>query len=314
MHWAWNRKGGSPSAKIILMCLADFANQDAECFPSIAHLAEKTEQSPNTVRRRLQELEDDGLIERRAQYRPNGSQTVDLIRLKMGQEEPTKVSAGEFRPPTKLRGGPLPNLEGDPPAVERAPLPTVVPPEPPYEPPLEPTPLAPHGGMGVGSSHETQFDAFRDGWGEHGAGASWPKALSAWSQLSAADRAEALLCLPRYLDDCRAKSRKVCHPATYLTERRWEGFRASPAATDAAPRPEPDAVTKAVAWARSPACRDDGPFIAEGTTEWDAWRSAFRHAGYAFPSGTRTLVDVDGEWEHRIGRHFPMASPPPLPG
>lgn len=314
MNWAWGRQCGSPSAKLILMCLADFANQDGECFPSNALLAEKTEQSPNTVRRRLQELEDQGLIERQPQHRPNGSQTVDIIRLNMGQEARPEHGPRQEAPPPKLEGGPLPNWEGAPATSERPPLPTVGGPEPPYEPSSEPTPLTPHGGMGVGSADQgTMFDAFRAGWGVEASGASWPKAHAAWSRLGQDDRASALMGLPRYLDDCRSKTRKVCHPVTYLNERRWEGFSVVPKAVQQATRIEPDDVAKAVEWARSGARRDAWVFVEAGSEAWAAWMRAFRHAGYTPPGAGHVMApDGVGGFARRCGCSFPMAFPPPI--
>jgi len=161
---------------------------------------------------------------------------------------------------------------------------------------------------------DSQFEAFRAGYGVAGNGASWPKARSEWARLSSVDRAEALLRLPRYLDHCQAQSRKVCHPTTYLSERRWEGFSVAPSSGLAPVAADLTEAQRAVAWARSTASRDGWVFVEEGSPGWAAWRDAFRHAGYAFPGAAMTLApDGSGGWARRRGRSFPMATPPPAP-
>lgn len=313
LHWAWKQKTGSPSALVILVRLADFANQDAEAYPSIDLLAEHTEQSPQTVRRRLRELEELGLIERLPQFRNNGSRSVDLYRLCMDDDLPQRQTSPKGGP-SKLEGHPLPDCEGGPSTVGRGALPTVVPPEPPYEPSYEIPPLSPPEGDGVGDAVDdgTQFEAFREAYEPATEPAcSWSSARREWSRLKQAERAEALLRLPRYLDDCRTKGRKVCFPATYLREQRWAGFAVT--ATVASPPLAPvlDETQRAVAWARSSACRDAWVFIESGTDEWAAWGAAFRHAGYAAPGAAWAMApDGAGGWTRRFGRSFPMPRPP----
>jgi hypothetical protein len=51
-----------PSAKAVLISLADQANDEGYCWPSLNTIAIRTCLSERTVRRALRELEDDGLI------------------------------------------------------------------------------------------------------------------------------------------------------------------------------------------------------------------------------------------------------------
>jgi hypothetical protein len=62
MSWAKKQKAGSPSAKTVLMLLADAASSQGQCWPSQATLAEESEQSIDSVQRRLRDLERRGLI------------------------------------------------------------------------------------------------------------------------------------------------------------------------------------------------------------------------------------------------------------
>lgn len=61
-NWAVKQLAGSPGAKIVLLLLADRADERNSCWPSQERLAEESEQSVATVRRRLRDLESLGLI------------------------------------------------------------------------------------------------------------------------------------------------------------------------------------------------------------------------------------------------------------
>lgn len=60
--WAMEQTTGSPSAKLILVKLADNANEDGYCWPSVALIMRHTELSERAVRGHLKGLADAGLI------------------------------------------------------------------------------------------------------------------------------------------------------------------------------------------------------------------------------------------------------------
>ena len=70
--WAVNQKAGGPSAKCVLLCLANYANEDGESWPSQQTIANQTEQSVDTVQRRLNDLEELGLVSRQEREGQNG--------------------------------------------------------------------------------------------------------------------------------------------------------------------------------------------------------------------------------------------------
>lgn len=79
--WAWQQAVGR-HAHHVLLCLVEHADKDTgQCFPSVKMMADETGWSQATVQRALVELEQVGVIEREPRYRPNGSQTSDLITL-----------------------------------------------------------------------------------------------------------------------------------------------------------------------------------------------------------------------------------------
>jgi hypothetical protein len=64
-RWAWLVTGVGPSAKAVLIALADHADERGHCWPSIDLLARKTELNRTTVIRSLQRLEEREVIRRR---------------------------------------------------------------------------------------------------------------------------------------------------------------------------------------------------------------------------------------------------------
>ncbi len=79
-------QGITPSEKLLLIALANYANPKMICFPSHSTLAEDTCLNERTIRRLLVALESRGLITRKAQFRSNKSRTSDLITLYFGTD------------------------------------------------------------------------------------------------------------------------------------------------------------------------------------------------------------------------------------
>ncbi len=83
LTWAFEQDL-KPTPKIILLALADYANDHGECWPGINSLCEKSGITRSTLKRNLQILEDDGVIVRRERKRNNGSQTSNRYFLNLG--------------------------------------------------------------------------------------------------------------------------------------------------------------------------------------------------------------------------------------
>lgn len=89
--WAMTVK---PSArKLVLLALANYADEAGTCYPGQTRLAEMTGQSVRSVRDHLVALEDAEIIEREERRRDDGSRTSDRYRLNLPVVDPT----GNFR-------------------------------------------------------------------------------------------------------------------------------------------------------------------------------------------------------------------------
>jgi len=84
-NWAWDQEGLSSGALLVLLALADHANDEGEnAYPSSKSLARKCHLTPSTVWRHLQEIENRGLMIRSARFRDTDNrQTSNLYQLQL---------------------------------------------------------------------------------------------------------------------------------------------------------------------------------------------------------------------------------------
>lgn len=113
-------QGVSPSEKLLLLALANYADADGECWPSQTTLTFDTGLSERTIRTALASLEASGLLSRQRRNRPNGSRTSDLITLTLPEtiaarpDQPTGKSRQAYRqmsPDLPANVAPLTTLE-----------------------------------------------------------------------------------------------------------------------------------------------------------------------------------------------------------
>jgi hypothetical protein len=78
--WAITQRTGSPGAKSILWSIANYANENGVCWPSQSLIAQESEQSADTVQRKLPVLVELGLV-RRVPLRFQGRKSVDFFVL-----------------------------------------------------------------------------------------------------------------------------------------------------------------------------------------------------------------------------------------
>lgn len=94
---------GNPTAKALLVAIAEFADEEGRCWASQETLAEMADVEERTVREQLAYLEDDKkLIRREERRRPDGTRTTDMIYL---LAPPERLKPPRARQPENLAGG-----------------------------------------------------------------------------------------------------------------------------------------------------------------------------------------------------------------
>lgn len=74
-------RGVSPSEKLLLLALANYADERMQCWPSQRRLAEDTCLTDRTVRALLAKLEREGTISRTERTREDNSRSTDIVTL-----------------------------------------------------------------------------------------------------------------------------------------------------------------------------------------------------------------------------------------
>jgi DNA-binding transcriptional ArsR family regulator len=80
MAWAWRQQLSGPE-KLVLMALADHADEDGICWPGNAHLARKCNLSQRSVQRHVKNLIDNGYMTAHRRFRDTGGQTSNRYAL-----------------------------------------------------------------------------------------------------------------------------------------------------------------------------------------------------------------------------------------
>jgi DNA-binding transcriptional regulator YhcF (GntR family) len=80
-----------PTAKLIYIAIADFANDDGECFPSKSKLAEKASVSMSTMKYYLRAFEILGIVKSEQLYRNNGSKSSLFYKIDHGSKNLEKL-------------------------------------------------------------------------------------------------------------------------------------------------------------------------------------------------------------------------------
>ena len=145
LDWATESDIRSPTTKFVLHLLANKADEDFSCYPSIHTLMTESGAGRNTVMRALKELEATGFITRRPQFHDSGAQRSTRYYLNHPQAPhlAARPALGPPRPdvgpPAQTGRGPVSQGDGGPShsgtlrgVPNRDPL------NPPLEPPTEP--------------------------------------------------------------------------------------------------------------------------------------------------------------------------------
>jgi len=107
MNWAWHQDL-KPVPKLVLMALADAADDQGICWPSVATIATKVGISTRTVRRVMQALIGCELLSAEQRYRSDGSCSSNRYRLSLegGDKLSPAPDRGDTTPSHTCQGPP----------------------------------------------------------------------------------------------------------------------------------------------------------------------------------------------------------------
>lgn len=106
--WALRQRCGSPSRKVVLITLANYADESDSCYPSVERLAEETEISVRTVQAAINELIEMGLVDRISRDQQTNRYQLNLS-VTATQGPPTTPPAQTARPIQTAQKVPEPN-------------------------------------------------------------------------------------------------------------------------------------------------------------------------------------------------------------
>lgn len=212
MEWAWSQDTASSGERLVLLCMADHAGTDGECWPSSGSLGERCALSGASVRRHIDALEERGLIEKvERRRRGDGTLGTWLYRLAIHR---APAPTGQERPVVTDERTTAQGCAVD----QRAPVRALEPSS--LEPSLEPSPLVLEGVEAVVAP-----DGFEAFWQMYPRKVGKANAEKVWKRLTKAEHAAVMATLPehvRYWQATKTGPTFIAHPATWLHGRRWE--------------------------------------------------------------------------------------------
>lgn len=90
MNWAWEQRTGNPGLKMVLLKLADNADDIGFSYPSVAYIADLCEVSERTAQRHIRTLQEKQLLTIEKRVRSDGSTTSNGYTLSLHMEAPAR--------------------------------------------------------------------------------------------------------------------------------------------------------------------------------------------------------------------------------
>ncbi|HDL7838241.1 TPA: helix-turn-helix domain-containing protein [Yersinia enterocolitica] len=134
MAKAMSIKVGNPLRKLVLIKLADNANDQGECWPSVPYIAEQCEISERSVQNHIQQLVKNGLVRIEERKSENGLNRSNVYHLRLNSAGANAAPYGESPAPSGVNGAPVSGANAAPRTSHS------------FEPVIDPnTPLTPQG-------------------------------------------------------------------------------------------------------------------------------------------------------------------------
>lgn len=99
MSWAVKQQCKTPTSKLILLLIANYADENNSAYPSKDHLSRLANCDERTIRRSLRSLQDQGLLNVEERYDHKGRQTSNryfLVLDKMSTERKDQTREGDI--------------------------------------------------------------------------------------------------------------------------------------------------------------------------------------------------------------------------
>ena len=210
---AFEAKIGNPARKLVLLKLADQANDNGLCWPSYATIASACEVDRRTVIRHIKQLEKDGFLRVEKTYNKDaGKNYSNRYHLTIANGVKKSLVSEDHHPSDKL----------SPPLVTKGHHPSVkLSPEPINE-PISIEPIIESITDDVVSSDVVVSisPSFEDFWNRYDKKIGRKKCADKWAKISNSDKELIMENLPAYLSSIRDKQYQK-HPITYLNNESW---------------------------------------------------------------------------------------------
>ncbi|MCF6221740.1 MAG: helix-turn-helix domain-containing protein [Robiginitomaculum sp.] len=216
--WAISQKVGSPTGKVVLICLANYANEKGQCWPSQKTICKEAELSERSTREWLKKLEAQGFITRSRRHRSDGSRTSDHMVLNLTRTaapSENNLAADSAARPNQAANGSEPN--GSSRRTYRQEVPGI---EPVIEPLEEPS-------SGARERGEAGFEKLWDDWPRAERPQKLKAAKWAYDRLSSNDQAQAVQQAKRFRRLTKAQ-KNMALMIPYLKQRQFEDLASGP--------------------------------------------------------------------------------------
>ena len=212
MSWAWEQATTSSGAKLVLLALADHANDDGVCWPGMKRIAEKCGMSSRQVSNHVTGLEECGLISTSRRCRDDHKYSTYLYQLNLASSG-SGVPVGQRK---SASSGPAEVGFRAEPSVENRQL----------EPSL---------------SSSSVDDGFEQFWTIYPRKVGKGAALKAWKKARKTASSEQIIAACNLYAALRRTEdpQYTAHPATWLNQERWLDETMNPE------QPEPDIIIPA---------------------------------------------------------------------